>query len=287
MNKLILKMFGFLRSFFHFLKVLTMLFLMLHCIFWAQNLIGSDFGWLKIFTPILSVFVAIGGAFSKGSVDLFGAVFEYKYMIAVGLYIGVYFLFNYFMLVVDKIEDKYDDLVRFVKKSQENVYNSSLKRQQEKNEKSIKKYKILVSTSIKKKFSHTELNYNLEEQNKIMNKFLVEKTGVVPAFYNGGFLYSFNDFDNVDNILEIFFKLIKSNSPLDYVICFQIEENSEDECLKNLDTLLGLRNENKISMLSDSAYRYKFNAAHRYGTSQLGLFQKENDTIELHQFIEI
>jgi hypothetical protein len=40
-------------------------------------------------------------------------------------------------------------------------------------------------------------------------------------------------------------------------------------------------------MLSNTHYRYKFNNGHKYGTSQLGLFQKENDTIEVFEYIEI
>ncbi len=287
MNKLILKTFDFLKNCIYFLKVLTILFLMLHCIYWIQNLINGHFDWLKIFTPILSAFVSLGGFFSKDSLDLFGAVFEYKYMIAAVIYIFMYYFFNLIIFIINKVEDLYNELCTLKVRNEEKNYNATLRQQQEQAERELQNYKILVLTSIKKKFSHHELGYNLEEQNKIMNEFLMNKTGVRPQFYNGGFLYSFNNFDRVDNILEIFFKLIKSNSPLDYVICLQVVESDDSACLKALDTLAGLKNENKITILSDSAYRYKFNAAHRYGTSQLGLFQKRNDTIELYQFIEI
>ena len=46
-----------------------------------------------------------------------------------------------------------------------------------------------------------------------------------------------------------------------------------------------LKNINKITTLADTAYRYNFNDICRYETSQLGVFQKENGTFEVHQFI--
>ena len=120
-----------------------------------------------------------------------------------------------------------------------------------------------------------------------MNKFLIEKTGVSPIPYEGGFLYAFDNFASVDSVLENFFKLIKSNAPLDYIICIQILGNDLVKEEAQLKKLISLRFMNKISACSDTAYRYKFNSSHRYETSQLGLFQKDNDTFEVHEFREM
>ena len=40
-------------------------------------------------------------------------------------------------------------------------------------------------------------------------------------------------------------------------------------------------------MASDTAYRYGFNENKRYQISQMGIFQYEQDTIEIHQFKEV
>ena len=287
MHKLVLKTFNFLKNVVYFLRILTMFFLMLHLLLWIQNLINGNFVWLTPFKGFLNIFISIGESITKDSINLFGALFEYKYMIAVGIYVGFYYICNFFILLLDGLEDKYDDVHRYVKKSQENSYNISLKHQQVLQESQYNSYKIFITTSLKKKFSHPELGYNLEEQNQLMNKFLISKTGVVPVKSDGGFVYSFNNFNDVDSILYIMFKLIKSNSPLDYVICLQVIEGGEQACMNALRELGELKHQNKISMFANSAYRYRFNKCHRYGVSQIGLFQRGNDTIEVHEFIEI
>ena len=287
MNKLILKTFELLKHLSYFMKILVIFFLALHLLFWIQNLINGHFGWLQIFTPILKGFLSLGAYFSNNSLDLFGSAFEYKYIIAVAIYLCLYYFFNFLITLLNHMEDKYNDAYRFVKKTNENIYNNSLKHKQEKEEKQINKYKVLILTNLKSKYSHPEQGFNLDEQNRIMNKFVIDKTGVEPNEYAGGFLYSFNNFSNIDSSLEIFFKLIKANSPLDFTICLQVVEGDELKCLEELKFLAGLKNAGKITMLSNTDYRYRFNKSHRYGTSQLGVFQKNNDTVELHEFIEI
>ncbi len=287
MHKSILKFFGFLKNFAYFLKIFTMFYIMLHLLYWIQNLISGQFVFLKPFSPILKLFVSAGELVSDNGIELFGAAFEFKYFIALLIYVGIYFIFNFILISLEQLEDKYDDVHRFVKKTQENNCNRDLRTTQENIERRIFKYKIAVKTAIKNKFSHEELGIDLNEQNLIMNKYLIEKTGVVPVEFEGGFLYSFDNFFQVDSVLSIFFKLIKSNSPLQFAICIQVLEENEEICLNELRMLTELKLFNKIIMLSNTHYRYKFNNGHKYGTSQLGLFQKENDTIEVFEYIEI
>jgi len=287
MNKLILKLFDFLKSIVHFIKILSMLFLMLHLIYWIQNLTNAQFGWLQFFTPVLKNFVSIGELFTKGSVDLLGAVFEYKYGTAVVIYLVIYFVCNCLMLFLDTLKDKFDDVDRFVRKTNENLYNASLKSKQEKNELKIQNYKIFITTALKPKFSHPELNCSIDEENKKMNKFLSNKIGVESVEYEGGFLYSLDTFYYVDNSLDALFKIINSNSPLDYIVCIQVVDKDDNTCIYNLKQLADLKRNNKITIFSNTAYRYKFNSVHKYGTSHVGVFNLNTETIEVHEFIEI
>ena len=100
--------------------------------------------------------------------------------------------------------------------------------------------------------------------------------------YDGGFLYQFNSFNEIDSVLDTLFKVIHSNAPLDYSICIQAGED-----MRQLVKLMDLKNFGKITMAADTSYRYRFNASHRYATSQIGVFQFENRTLEVHEFNEI
>lgn len=278
------KVFGFFKSSVHFFKIIAIFLILMLLIYWIEDLAKTNFDWLNFIKPVLSSLVSTGEHVSSGSWMLFEAKFEFKYGIALLILLGLYYFVNLIIAGIEKLEELFDDGRRVVKKIQEHSFNDSLAKKQTSEQTKIQTYQIYVSASIKKKFSHRELNINLEEQLNIMNKFLMEKTSVIPEKFENGFLYTFNCFDNVDSTLEIFFKLLKAQTPLNYIICVQI---SEKNSLQNLKKLIGLNFENKISMLSSTSYRYKFNKAHRYGTSQLGLFQKENDTCEAWEFIEI
>lgn len=287
MQNFVLKIFNFSKNLVHFFKILSIFFLLLHLLYWIQNLIHAHFGWLQIFVPLFDFFNYIGENIYGKSVDLWGVIFEFKYIVAVLIYIILFYFWNLMLLFLDFMENKYNELCRFAQKAEEKFYNNALKKEQEQAESKISQYKIFVLTSLKKKFSHPELGYNLEEQTQLMNKFITEKTGAVPVKYDGGYIYSFNNFNDVDSILSIFFKVIKSNTPLDCVICLQIIDENIDKCMKELKILVDLNYTNKIVILSNTAYRYKFNKGHMYGTSSLGLYQRENGTIEPYEFIEI
>lgn len=278
------KVFGFLKSTVHFLKVVAIFLILMLLIYWIEDLAKADFHWLNFLKPVLKSLVSTGEHISSGSLMLFEAKFEFKYGIAVLILLGLYYLIHAIVFGLERLEELFDDGHRAIKKIQENKFNDSLAKKQTSEQTKIQTYQVYVSASIKKKFSHKELNIKLDEQLNIMNKFLMEKTSVVPEKFENGFLYTFNRFDNIDSTLEIFFKLLKAQTPLNYVICVQI---SEKDALQSLKKLINLNFENKISMLASTSYRYKFNTAHKYGTSQLGLFQKENDTCEAWEFIEI
>lgn len=281
------KFFGFLKSTIDFIRIIIMFSVLMLLLQWIEHLTNSQWAWLNFIRPVLNFFLAIGELISKESINVAGALFEYKYGIAVIMMFLLYFGANGLTSLIETSEDKCDDVRRVINKNAENSYNKKLYNEHAAMQKKINKYCISVHTSLKKKFSHAELGYNIDEQNKIMNKFLMEKTGISPAFFEGGFLYQFDYFDEIDKILDYFFKLIKSDSPLDYSICVQIEDGSKENAYNQIKQLVSLKLENKIVMLSDTVFRYKYKSAHRYGTSQVGLFQKGDSTIEVHEFVEI
>lgn len=281
------KIFGFLKNLLQFLKIFWVFCILMLLLYWTKNLAHFSWNWMGFISPFLDGFIAFGKMISNDSLKLFDAVFEYKYFWALVSMIAMYFVTHFLHIGAEALEAAYDEGKKIVKRIEENKFNENLERVQVQEQIAIRKYCIYVETSLKKKFSHLECNVDINEQNKIMNKFLMEKLLIAPAVYDKGFLYSFNDFNSIDKVLEYFFKLIKSNSPLNYVICVQAKSGNDAAEEESLKTLIDLKFENKISMLSDVAYRYKFNASHRYGTSQIGVFQKGNSTIEAHEFIEI
>ena len=287
MNKYILKLFGFLKSFVQFLKIIIVFSTLLLLFYWVQNLLGSDWGWLNFSKPLSKIVLSLGASISDGALDVFGVIFEYKYCWALVIYAALFFGCNFLTLILEKAEDLYDDSRRIIKKINENNFNTKLENNQVIEQKYIQKYKVYIKTSIKKKFDHKELNIDINEQNRIMNKFIIEKTGISPINYKDGVLYSFNYFDDVDKTIELLFKLIKSTAPIDYTICVQIIDNNTTQWERKLEKLISLNKLNKILIMSDTAYRYKFNKFHRYGTSQQGLYQDGADTYEVHEFIEI
>lgn len=278
------KVFGFLKSTAQFLKIVIIFLILMLLLYWTENLAQFNWSWLNFCKPILDCFINTGEHISSGSLMLFEAKFEFKYVIAIFILLGLYGLDHIAYLALERLEEAYGDGERFVRKMQENAFNNSLAKKNNAEQKKIQTYQIFVSASIKKKFSHKDFNINLDEQLTIMNKFLMEKTGINPQKFGNGYLYTFSHFDEIDSTLEIFYKLIKSDAPLDYIICVQILEGNYQERLKKL---VALNFENKISMLSETSYRYRFNKSHRYETSQLGLFGKEGETFEVHEFIEI
>ena len=282
MHKFVLNIFYFLRSLLHFFKILFVFSILMLLFYWVENLTHANWAWLNFIKPFLDFVLSISSKINSGSIDLLGAVFEYKFGIALIIYIILFYSMNFLRFLVDLFEDVYEKSYSLCKKTEENLLNKSLQRSVEKEEKKIKKYSILIKTTLKKKFSHKELNINIAEQNNLMNKFIIEKLSVTPKNFEDGFLYDFYDFDEIDAVLDVMFKVLKSSAPLDYAICVQIG----NDVLK-LKKLVDLKYYGKITMLAETSYRYRYNKTHRYKTSQVGLFQNGNNTIEVHEFKEI
>ena len=287
MHKFMLRFFGFLKSSAHFLKIVVVFCILCLLLYWMQNLAGFNWSWLNFIKPLLDAFLNAGYAISQEKVYLFNAVFEYKYGIAIILFFAVYFVAQGLQILFQALEDIYSDGRRLVKKIQEDNYNKALALQNTATQEQIKNYQVYVAAYPKKKASHLAAPVDIEEQTKEMNKFLMKQTGINPIKYGEGFLYTFSDFSHIDSILPYFFKLIKSNAPLDYIICIQILPKSITNEFENMKKLINLKLYNKVTTLSDTVWRYKFNKSHRYEAIQIGLYQSGNDSFEAHEFVEI
>lgn len=282
MHKFVLNIFNFLRSLLHFFKILFVFSILMLLFYWVENLTHANWAWLNFIKPFLDFVLSISSKINSDSIDLLGALFEYKFGIALIIFVVLFYIMNFLRFLVNFLEEVYEKSYSLCKKTEENILNKSLQYSVEKEEKKIKKYSILIKTALKKKFSHKELNINIVEQNSLMNKFIIEKLSVTPKNFEDGFLYDFYDFDEIDAVLDVMFKVLNSSAPLDYAICVQIG----NDVLK-LKKLVDLKYYGKITMLAETSYRYRYNKTHRYKTSQVGLFQNGNNTIEVHEFKEI
>lgn len=287
MHKAILKLFEFLKSSTQFIKIVLLFSILMLILYWIQNLTGDFWAWTGFMTPILDVFLNLGHYIAPGSIMLFAAVFEFKFLAALGLIGGLYALTHFSYIGLCGLEELYGEGCRKVRKFEEDCFNAQMEAQNTIEQKKLRRYQIYVETQVKPKYAHREYNINMEEQNQIMLKFLVEKTGNVPEKFENGYLFTFESFGQIDSMLDIFSKMFKSTAPINYIICVQILGANVSKEKEQLKKLIELKMLNKISTMSDTVFRYEFNPIKHYKTVQLGLFQKGNDTFEVHEFISL
>lgn len=281
MHRLMLGLFNFIRSCLYFLRMVTVFFILILTLYWIQDLLHANWGWIKFFAPFFDFLLGVSYKISSFSFDIFGISFEMKYLIAVIILTVISYIFKQLDFVVDIIENFYKKTRTMLHKTEEFVINTQLQNDAVYEQTKLKKYYVFIQTKSKTKFSKESLNVKIEEQNKLMNDFLIKMTDTMPRIYKNGFLYQFYDFDKIDDTLDVLFKLINSEAPIEYAINIQVGNNVEQ-----LDKIIDLQHFGKISMAADTNYRYSFNKSKKYFTSQIGLFQYKDDTLELHEFKE-
>ena len=286
MHKFFIHAFIKSKNFVHFLKVFDIFLIMMLLLYWVEHLLGSKWGWMGFIRPLLDFFVSLGALINNGSADFFGAVFEFKFLFALILLLFLYFLIHLDYILICFFENVYNSGREKVHRIQETLLNKSLEREQVSQQKKLQSYVIYISGTLKTDSVTKMSNINLEEQINLMNKFLMEKTGVNPEKFDNGFVYRFFRFDNIDEILGVFFKVLHSKAPLNYQICVVLEEIDKTMQNERLRNIINLGFWGKIIMLSNIAYRYSFVENPKYETSQLGIFQKGTGTIEVHEFVE-
>ncbi len=256
---------------------------MLLLFYWIEHLTNDTFNWLNFIKPFFDPLLEMCDRIYSFSFNFFGAIFELKYLSVLLLIVAVSYILKLISGIVSLIETGYLKTRDAYKNSQENAINIMLQAETTQNELKLSKYTVVINTQLKKKFLHREIKVDMDKENKIMNDFITQKTGKVPLKYNGGFAYQFESFDKIDNVLDALFKVVNSEKAMiDCAVCIQIEDNKTQ-----LDELIKLNHFGKITIAADTAYRYKFNSSHRYGISQVGIFQTEDGTIEVNEFKEI
>ena len=284
MHKLVLNFFKGLRSFLQLSRIVIVFTILMMLFYWIKNLAGFNYSFLDFIKPLLDSLLALGASISNGYVDLFAAKFEYKYAIANGILLALY-AFTYLLnKVVDFFEDSYLAGRSAVKSLQEAAMNKSLKQEAENEQKKLKRYQIYIGVSEKKKFAQQVINIDIKEQYQILNKFLIEKTGVNPIAYKDGFIYSYGNIEHIDNILDEFFKAVNSKAPLNYYVCVQVIGASPEFEKLQLETMIGLNIANKIITMADTVWRYKFNSKTKYETVLIGDFKSAGKNFEIHEF---
>lgn len=284
MHDFVLKIFGALKSFWHFMKIVCVFCIIMLLLFWIQNLTHAHWEWLGFITPFLNGLLDVANNIYSISFNIWGAEFELKYLSAVIILLTLYLVMNLLIILTCVLESGYKSTHFICKKTEELVINKNLKDRITKEEKKIRNYVITVHTQIKPKFNHKEININLDEQNKLMVEFLEEKLSKKSEEYDGGYRYTFDDFDKIDAVLEVFFKVLHSTAPIEYAICVQVLSGQEQ--INELKKLISLKHFGKITMAADTSYRYRYNQFHRYQTSQIGIFQNGDKTLEVHEFKE-
>ncbi len=282
MHKFILGIFSFIKSFIYFLRMVSVFCIVMLVLYWIQNLIHAEWSWLGFIKPFLDGLLELANSIYSISFDVFGTVFELKYLSAVIILVILSLVLKLLSFGFNVLEGLYKGARAVCKKTEEVIFNKKLQNDMKNEQKKLTKYTVTIHTQIKVKYAHQEVQVNLDEQNQLMNKFISEKLNVKPMVYQGGYMYMFNNFERVDAVLDVLFKIINSQAPLNYAICVQIGDNASQ-----LNKLIELKNFGKITMASDTAYRYGFNEDKRYQLVQAGIFQYEGGTLELHEFKEV
>jgi len=286
MHKFVLGIFTKSKSFFQFLKIVDVFMILMLIILWMENLVKSEWNWINFVRPFLEGLVSAGASINDGSINLFEAVFEFKYFIALVILLLIYLLIHVAYLLLCSSENVYQTGRNKIHKIQEDAFNKKMAEEQFYQQKKLQSYIVYISAKPKNSKTAKLLNINLDEQINSMNKFLIEQTGTAPIKFDEGYVYRFFKFDNINSVLESFFKVIHSDAPLDYQVCIVLEEANkavQDERLRNLISLGFL---NKISTLSNITYRYSFVEKQKYSTSLIGLYKHGNEEIEVHEFVE-
>ena len=281
---MILKFFKFLKNSMDFVRIIILLIVILFLFYWVKTLTGSEMAFLNFAFPLLKCLVGMGNALFSGSTTILNAVFEYKFFGGLVILGIVYSLTNVGDFLIDRFEEYYNSGRLFIRKKQEDAMNASLQKELKVEQKKYKGYKVYVGLSVKQKYGQQLANIDIKEQNQILNKFLIEKLSVLPTTYDEGFIYSFGNFETLDNTLNVFFKVLQSSAPVNYFICVQaygvdfIKENAQ---LKNM---ISLKIANKIIAMPDTIFRYQTNTYNKNGTSCLGVFKANDVSFEVHEF---
>lgn len=284
MHKFITGIFNFLKNLVYFFRIVTFFCILMLLLFWIQNLTKGNWEWLGFIKPFLNFLLETANSIYPLTFDFFGTVFEFKYISATILLLVAALIFRGLEFGIGFVEGLYNSGRFLCRKVEENVFNKQMQSKIEQTQKAITSYSIVVTTYEKAKNPYDTTVVNMQEQNSIMNRFIMEKLNVTPKSFENGFIYKFDSFDNIDDVLDIFFRVINSKAPINYSICININTNNPSKDSEILKKLSQLKYTGKIYMSAETAFRYDFNAIKKYETEQIGVYQYNKSTIDVYEF---
>ena len=282
MHKFMLKVYSFFKNVFQFLKIIDLFLITVFLLHWIEHLLNTSWGWMNFFRPLFEYFINMGQSIGDGSIMLFAAIFEFKYFWALVILALVYGFIHLCFLFVGLLEKLCIAQHNMAKKIEQNNLNKNFAKIQTNEQLKLQKYFVYIGVEKKK---DVLANIDMEEQEKQMNKFLIGKTGISPEKFENGFLYNYTKFDYIDHVLDTLFKILNSDAPVDYQIIIMMHEDDMEKEGERLKKLISLKFMNKVSALSNVTYRYRFVKTPHYKTSLLGMFQGNNGTFEVHEFL--
>ena len=280
MHKIILLIFEAVKNTVQFISIFCSFLTAIISLNWIETIIKAHWNWLNFIRPFLNMILDFSNSIAPISFNAFGATFDIKYITAILLLILIMLICRKILFRLADLEIDYHNLHIKVKKYNEVGFNKKLIKKFNENERKVTDYMVLINTQWKKNYFKKE-NDSLGKQNSIINDFIYGQTGVKYSTFNNGFLYNFNNFEKVDDVLSTMFEVLSSNAPIDCAISIQVGDN-----LQLLKKLSDLKEFNKITMSAETLYRYNLNKNKKYKTQNVGIFQYENLTLEVHEFKE-
>ena len=264
-----------------FLRIVCVFFIMIMSLYWIMNLIGASWWWMGFLTPMMEYILDLVNNIYSFSFDFWGKTIELKYFNALLLMVVCIFGLKGINICIEKLHEIYEDAHLLYKKTHENIFNNKLQSIVKNQEKQINDYQLFFQTKIAKRYLNRVKNIDFsKEENKIKN--ILEKTTETTSIKKlNGFLYCLNDFENIDNILEILFNVIESYEYVDFIICIQIGND-----FRKIKRLIDLQEWGKIIISADTLCRYEYNNVKKYKTTNVGIFQRKENTLEVHEFVK-
>ncbi len=265
------------------LRVVCVFFMMMLSLYWIQNLIGAKWDWMAFIAPSLDWILEESNNIFPFSFDFWGKAFEAKYFCAAIIIFVIILILKIISLILEFARDFYEEMFVKYRKAKEDLFNEGLKTLVVLKERRTKNYSLYIQTGLSKKYLQKSMIIDTHEQNNLMNNFITERTRVTPIEYKQGFLFKFNNFDKIDSVIDILYRIINSPAPLRYLICIQAGDNEEQ-----LNRLIALQEWGRILIAADTLYRYMCNENRRYKSKPVGIFQKDKsvNTLELHEIVD-
>ena len=283
MNKLKLFLFNSIKNLEKFLLVVGVFLIVMITLYWIQGAMNASWRWVNFFAPVLDSIVTTSNkifTFKLYFGDSFLDLTNIKAIIFLLMLILAIYLLD---ILTGKIEEFCDDIYRTCKKVNEDLFNKQLAHKVSKEEKQLNRYMFYVQIRLKSQILANRFikNINIEEQKQLVHKYILDRITVdAHTNYLDGVLYYMRDFNKVDGVVDVLKQIPNLSEFCDYLCCVQISED-----ITRLNRIIGIQSWGKITISADTLLRYNYNKCQRYKTSNVGIFQSNGTTIEIHEFV--